>query len=125
MPALIAALVPILDQLLEAVLPDPAARAKKISEALAQLDLAQLNVNAEEAKHPGVFKGGWRSAIGWCCAFAIFYQYILVPLVMWGSYWSGHLIPKPPEIDGVLWELMAGMLGLGTLHTVEKIKGVG
>lgn len=126
MPALIAALVPILDRVLGAVLPDPAARERALRETLAQLaaaDLKQMEVNAEEAKNPSLFVAGWRPAIGWCCAAALAYQYLLVPLGGWIALWAGVAVPPPPSLDSSLWELMAGMLGLGALRTVEKIRG--
>lgn len=74
MPALIAALIPILDRVLGAVLPDPAARERALRETLAQLaaaDLKQMEVNQEEAKSASLFVAGWRPAIGWCCAAAL------------------------------------------------------
>ena len=126
MPALIAALVPILDRVLGAVLPDPAARERALRETLAQLaaaDLKQMEVNAEEAKSASLFVAGWRPAIGWCCAAALGYQYLLVPLGGWIAAWGGVAVPPPPVLDQGLWELMAGMLGLGALRTVEKIRG--
>ena len=125
MPALIAALVPILDRVLGAVLPDPAARERALRETLAQLaaaDLKQMEVNAEEAKSASLFVAGWRPAIGWCCAAALGYQYLLVPLGTWIAAWNGISVPQPPSLDSGLWELMAGMLGLGALRTVEKIR---
>lgn len=125
MPALIAALVPILDRVLGAVLLDPAARERALRETLAQLaaaDLKQMEVNAEEAKSASLFVAGWRPAIGWCCAAALAYQYLLVPLGTWIAAWNGISVPPPPSLDSGLWELMAGMLGLGALRTVEKIK---
>lgn len=125
MPALIAALVPILDRVLGAVLPDPAARERALRETLQQLaaaDLKQMEVNAEEAKSASLFVAGWRPAIGWCCAAALGYQYLLMPLGGWIAAWSGLAVPPPPSLDSGLWELMLGMLGLGALRTVEKIK---
>lgn len=125
MPALIAALVPILDRVLGAVLPDPAARERALRETLQQLaaaDLKQMEVNAEEAKSASLFVAGWRPAIGWCCAAALGYQYLLMPLGGWIAAWSGLAVPSPPSLDSSLWELMLGMLGLGALRTVEKIK---
>jgi hypothetical protein len=32
-------------------------------------------------------------------------------------------LPQPPALDAHLWELMFGMLGLGALRTLEKLKG--
>jgi hypothetical protein len=32
-------------------------------------------------------------------------------------------VPKPPTLSEHLWELLMGMLGLGALRSLEKIKG--
>jgi hypothetical protein len=35
---------------------------------------------------------------------------------------AGYPIPKPPTLSENLWELLAGILGLGALRSFEKIK---
>lgn len=47
-----------------------------------QLDIAQTEVNKAEAANPSVFIAGWRPAIGWVCALALAYQFILYPLLI-------------------------------------------
>jgi hypothetical protein len=37
-------------------------------------------------------------------------------------WWPG--VPVPPALDNMLWELVFGMLGIGGLRTIEKIKHV-
>ena len=118
---------PLLEQVLGRVIPDPQQRQKAIAELYSSLqssDLAQMEVNKAEASSGSVFVGGWRPFIGWICGLALFYQYLLSPLVMWGSYISGYPIPNPPQLDEHLWELLFGMLGMGALRTFEKLKGV-
>lgn len=88
-----------------------------------QLALAQLGVNKAEAESAGMFKGGWRPFIGWVCAGALALQFVAGPLAQWGGAAVGHPLPPLPTLDGMLWELLFGMLGLGTLRTVEKVKG--
>jgi hypothetical protein len=87
------------------------------------LALAQLEVNKAEASSPGVFRGGWRPYIGWTCGVALSVQYVVGPLVQWGAAIAGHALPPLPSLDGVLWELMFALLGLGALRTVERVKG--
>lgn len=127
MPALLlGALAPILDRIFGAIFPDPAARQKAVADVLQQLatlDLAQLGVNAEEAKHPSIFVAGWRPFIGWVCGAAFAYQYILLPLGMFIGFATGHLIPRPPDLSGDLVTVLLGMLGLGAMRSYEKIKG--
>lgn len=114
-------------KVIDKFVPDPAAKAKAEAELRADLmaqDKAQLDVNRAEAETGSLFIGGWRPAIGWVCAAAVAYTYLLVPLGMWVSFMIGKPIAKPPALDGALWELMFAMLGLGGLRTFEKIKGV-
>lgn len=85
------------------------------------MDTSQMEVNKAEAQSDGTFKGGWRPACGWVCAGALCYQYLLVPLAMWISFVVGHPLPKPPTLDGMLWELLFGMLGMGALRSFDKV----
>jgi hypothetical protein len=124
---LIPVLGPLLETVLKRLIPDPEARQKAIAELYAGLqasDLAQMDVNKTEAASRSVFVAGWRPAVGWTCAFALFYQYVLCPVGMWISYASGYPLPNPPSLDGQLMELLMGMLGMGALRTFEKLKGV-
>jgi len=114
-------------KVIDKFVPDPAAKAKAEAELRADLmasDRAQMEVNKAEAASGSVFVAGWRPAIGWVCAAAVAYTYLLVPVGMWLSFLVGKPIAKPPVLDANLWELMFAMLGLGGLRTFEKIKGV-
>lgn len=84
----------------------------------------QLDANKAEASSNSAFTSGWRPGIGWVCALALFFQYIGRPLLQWGGIVSGHQFPPLPGIDDNLWQLMLGMLGLGGLRSLEKVKGV-
>ena len=84
----------------------------------------QLDTNKAEASSPSAITSGWRPAIGWVCALALACQYIARPLVQWAGIVLDHPLPTLPGIDENLWQLMLGMLGLGGLRSMEKIKGV-
>lgn len=91
---------------------------------LAQI-AGQLEINKAEAANSNVFVSGWRPAIGWVCGAALAYTYLLYPLLMWaGALWFPSIKPPPLGNDGMLYELLLGMLGLGGLRTFEKVKGV-
>lgn len=127
MAPIIAALLPILGGVIDKVIPDKAAADKaKLEMQLKLLDaanagaLAQLEVNKVEAGHQSVFVAGWRPAIGWVCAAALAYSYMLVPLVGFAFAVMGKPMPKWPVLDGNLWELMFGMLGMGALRSYDK-----
>ena len=56
---------------------------------------------------------------------ALAYQFVLRPLLAFGFMAAGRPLPgEMPGLDSTLWELLFGMLGLGTLRTAEKFKGV-
>ena len=85
----------------------------------------QLDVNRVEAASSSVFTSGWRPAIGWVCGAALAYTYLGYPLLLWAaSVLSPAMTPPQLGNDGMLYELLLGMLGLGGLRTFEKIKGV-
>lgn len=85
----------------------------------------QMEVNRTEAASSSVFTSGWRPAIGWVCGAALAYTYIVYPLVMWAcAIWWPAVTPPKLGNDGMLYELLLGMLGLGGLRTFEKVKGV-
>lgn len=97
----------------------------------AQLAIQQSVVNAEEAKHSSIFVAGWRPAVGWVGALGLAYQFILYPFLIWA--WAlmqaSDIVPKdlsaPPLLDvEALMVLLSGILGLGIVRGVEKIKGV-
>ena len=129
--ALIPGLAPIITKLV-GLIPDPAAAAKAKAEAEAQLltvlsqaDLAQLEVNKAEAQSGSLFVAGWRPAIGWVCASALAYQYIIRPAAtaLFDAFGLTHA-PVLIGLDENLWQLMLAMLGMGGLRTFEKMKGV-
>lgn len=114
-------------QVLNKFIPDPAAKAQAEADlrtSLMQWDASQAGIDTQEAQNPSLFVSGWRPMIGWICAIALGYQYILMPFLMWGASIFHDVIPMPPKLDDTLWQLMFGMLGMGGLRTYEKVKGV-
>lgn len=95
-------------------------QAGALAELKATTDLAQkqIEVNIEEAKSANIFVAGWRPSIGWVCSAALAYEFLARPLAIG----FGHPMPDLPMED--LNTLLFGMLGLGALRTVEKVKGV-
>ncbi len=80
--------------------------------------LAQAATNTEEAKHGSIFVAGWRPAVGWVCAAGLAAQVIILPLLDRIFHWT---MPFDTEL---LLLTMSGMLGIGGMRTLEKIKGV-
>lgn len=90
-----------------------------------KIQLAQIGVNNTEAQSENLFKSGWRPAIGWACVAAFTYDFLVRPLLQFVALAINPKAPIPPNLD--LTEMMPvllGMLGLGTLRTVEKVQGV-
>ena len=92
--------------------------------------LAQLAVNAVEAKHENIFVSGWRPFIGWVCGVAFAYNFILQPLfvfVIWSLttfYGVNFPITNLPDLDmASLLAVLGGILGLGSMRTYEKRTG--
>lgn len=129
--------IPAITQVLDKIIPDPqaAADAKLKALELAQkgdlaaldaelrLALGQLEVNKAEAT-TDMFRGGWRPAVGWVCVVGLGYQFVLQPVLPWLVALFGAHVPPLPAIDNeTLMVLLTGMLGLGGLRTVERVKG--
>jgi len=110
--------------------PDPAKKAEAEAQFMLLMQeqdfkkvLGQLEVNAKEAANPHLFVAGWRPFVGWCCGLGFLWATIGQPIVTWIATARGW--PAPPAIDtDVLLYVLGGMLGLGTLRSFEKSKGV-
>lgn len=88
-------------------------------------NLAQIAVNKEEAASGSIFKGGWRPFIGWVCGIAFFYHFVLNPIILFVIAIIGIEIPTLPNFNmNTLLTVLGGMLGIGSLRTYEKQKGL-
>lgn len=128
-PILIGPLLELGRGIIERLFPDPAKKAeaelallKMAQEGDLKLVLSQLEINAKEAQHASIFVAGWRPAFGWCSAAGFTYATILQPLLAWWCLKQNY--PAPPDINvDLLWVVVTGLLGLGTMRSVEKVKG--
>ena len=114
-------------QVIARIWPDPADQAKA---QLALLELAQkgqlvqVEVNKVEAASSSLFVAGWRPAIGWVCGAGCAWNWIGLPMASFIMAAIGQTVQIYPADLGEMMPLLLGMLGIGTLRTVEKIKGV-
>ncbi|MEQ1789017.1 MAG: holin family protein [Rickettsiales bacterium] len=133
-------LIPAISQLLDRIIPDPQEREKakielmktEMSSNLEELKLAlsadqmQADTNKNEATSQSLFVAGWRPFIGWVCGFAFAYHFVLQPILAFiiaNNNSSGEV--QLPVFDiQTLSTVLMGMLGLGGLRTLEKIKNV-
>ena len=137
-PLVISGLFSAAQSLIERFFPDPAAKAAAQLEllrmeqtgALAQLasetDLAklQIQVNVEEAKSTNWFVAGWRPGIGWVCGAGLAYAALIEPFARFiAKVWFGYTGEFPVISTDLTVQILMGLLGLGAMRSVEKIKG--
>lgn len=116
--------------IIDRIFPDPAQKAAAELELMKMTQdgdlkqiIGQLEINAREAQHASVFVAGWRPFFGWAGGAGFVYATIGQPLLAWIGTIKGW--PAPPDINiDLLWVVVTGMLGLGTLRSVEKSKGI-
>ena len=128
-PLLLGPIIEVGRSLIDRMLPDPAAKARAEMEMLQLLQtqdmqkiIGQLEINAAEAASPHLFVAGWRPFVGWCCGLGFLWAAIGQPIFAYVAVMRGW--PAAPAIDSdVLLYVLGGMLGLGTLRSVEKVKG--
>jgi hypothetical protein len=128
-PLLLGPVLEIGKRLIDNFFPDPAQKAKAEMDMLVLLQtqdlqkvIGQLEINAAEAASPDPFTSRWRPFVGWCCGFGFLWAAIGQPVFIYVAAIKGW--PAPPAIDTeVLLYVLGGMLGLGTLRSVEKVKG--
>jgi hypothetical protein len=131
-------LIPAISDLLDRIIPDPAAREKAklaLSQAEHEQDLEtfklalsadqmQTDIDKQEAASTDRFVSGWRPFIGWVCGVAFAYHFIVQPLLAIIIANSGGKVILPDFDMQELSTVLMGMLGLGGLRTIEKIKNV-
>lgn len=89
-----------------------------------EVALAQIEVNKMEAQG-NWFQSSWRPLVGWVCAIAFGWHFVLQPLLIFGLTYAGLEVPDLPKFDmSALLTVLGGLLGLGSLRTFEKFKGV-
>ena len=114
-------------QLITRLWPDPAEQAKAqlaLLELAQRGELAQVEVNKVEAASASAFTSSWRPFIGWVCGAGCAWNWLGLPVASFVLAAIGHPVFIHPADLSEMMPLLLGMLGIGTLRTVEKIKGV-
>lgn len=109
----------IVDKFMET--PDEKRAAEIVNRKLQQKpDELQVEINKIEAGHRSLFVAGWRPAIGWICASALAWGWIIAPTLQF--FYPTY---KMPAIEvGEAISLIMAMLGMGALRTYEKRSGL-
>jgi len=89
-----------------------------------ELSKGQLEVNKVEAASSNMFVAGWRPFIGWVCGLGFLSNFILIPMSNFGLALAKSAIVIPMIDTTQMMPVLLGMLGLGGMRTVEKIKKV-
>ena len=89
-------------------------------------DLAkgQLEVNKAEAVSASLFVTGWRPAVGWVCVLGMASNFVLIPMGNFVLALVDSTITIPLIDTSTMMPVLLGMLGLGAMRSVEKIKQV-
>jgi hypothetical protein len=85
------------------------------------LRLAQIALNAEEAKHSSMFVAGWRPFLGWVCGLGFTMNFLVAPIGTFFAELAGYSIVFPQADVSTMMPVLLGMLGLGGMRTIEKL----
>jgi hypothetical protein len=103
---------------------------KSLLDMIAKSASEQAEINKQEAAHKSLFVAGWRPFIGWVCGSAFVYHYVLQPFAVTIASVVAQYAEIPFDVTQLpslemdtLMTVLLGMLGLGGLRTMEKIKG--
>ena len=137
-PLVISGLFSAAQSLIERFFPDPEKKAAaqlellkmqqagELSQLAAETDLAKLQIqtNIEEAKSTNWWVAGWRPAIGWVCGAGLAYADLVEPFARFAAkVWFGYTGDFPVINTDLTLQILMGMLGLGAMRSLEKVKG--
>jgi hypothetical protein len=129
---LISAILPAVTDIVGRFLPEDAEKRAvaereikaELTAHLAQVDLAQIGVNIEEAKG-NWFQSSWRPLIGWICASSLGWTYLFQPMASFILAQRGILVDLPALDMTQMMPILLGMLGLVGARSWERARGIG
>jgi hypothetical protein len=105
----------VLDRLFSA--PEQRAKAELARHEIARLPaLKEIDL----AGQASLFVAGWRPMIGWICALALAWAFILQPVAVWAVATFALGAAVPTIATDHLLEMVLAMLGIAGLRTFEK-----
>jgi hypothetical protein len=125
-------MVTTVSQLVNKFVPDRDAQYKIQAELQQQLiqieaDAAkqQAEINNTEAQSSNLFVSGWRPCVGWVCATAFAWQFVIQPFFSFAyTLYTKQPAPVVALDHDALNTVLFGLLGLGGFRSWEKVKGV-
>ena len=122
---MIAALIPAVSKILDKFIPDADTKNRLAHEIstmsekhIQEIALAQIEVNKADAKG-NWFQSSWRPAVAWVCVAGFAVNFLISPLA------APFGVVVPQADTATMLPVLMGMLGLGGLRTMERVKGVG
>ena len=88
-------------------------------------DAGQVSQNLVDAQSGNGFRANWRPACAWLCVWGLAWSTIVKSTIEWVAVLAGQAVILPAFDTNVLTTMLIGLLGLGAMRTVEKMKGVG
>lgn len=84
----------------------------------------QMDINQVEAASTSVFVSGWRPFCGWICGAGLAYVAVIEPIARLIATLCGYTGAFPLIDTNLTMQVLLGMLGMGGLRTLDKIRGV-
>jgi hypothetical protein len=108
--------------IVQRIWPDKSQQEQQELAGMFQQLTAQTEIDKAEAQSTDPLQH-WRGGLGWVCTAAYAFNFVLNPLLSAISTLAGNPVVLPNLDIGPLSTLTLGMLGLGGLHVVERVKG--
>jgi hypothetical protein len=88
-----------------------------------KLEKYWIGGSVSEPAERALFVAGWRPTIGWVCALALTWAFLLQPVAVWiiATFAPGATVPA--AVTEHLFEMVLAMLGIAGLRTIEKTQG--
>ena len=96
----------------------------ELKTAFHSANLAQIDLNKQEAAHQSMFVAGWRPFVGWTCGVAMAYHFVIQPLLITILTATGIQVELPDFDFAQLSTILMAMLGMSGLRSFEKTKNV-
>jgi hypothetical protein len=125
-------MVTTVSQLVNKFVPDRDAQVKlqaelqmKLMEIESDAAKQQAEINQVEAANSNLFVSGWRPCVGWVCATAFAWQFVIQPFFSFAyTLYTKQPAPVVALDHDALNTVLFGLLGLGGFRSWEKVKGV-
>tara|TARA_R110001606_G_scaffold381248_1_gene542354 strand:+ start:6224 stop:6616 length:393 start_codon:yes stop_codon:yes gene_type:complete len=92
--------------------------------AINSIDVAQTKIALQDAKSKNWFQNSWRPACAWICVFGLAWHCVIQPIIIVITSSLDITLNLPNFEIEILMPLLMGMLGLGSMRSFERSRGV-